>query len=77
LLCCGDLGSLARCQACDEPTVNGLLAAPGVDRLAADAQVAREVGDLPPSTEEIEDSSTELRWIPASAHGRLLCETAA
>ena len=43
----GQFGPFQRAQARLHTAVDALLAAPPVDRLLADAQVSREVGDLP------------------------------
>jgi hypothetical protein len=40
------------------------LAAPVVDRLAADPKVTSDLGDTPAGLYELQDTMTELGWIP-------------
>ena len=56
-------------QARDESSVDRFLASPRVGRLVADAEVAGQIGDPPPSGEEIKDASSELGWIPTYRPG--------
>lgn len=65
------LGPLDRGQAGDEAAVDLLLVAPQVDRLAADPEVAGQVGRPPTGRQQVERASTELGWIPTSSQGCL------
>src|SRR5450759_2959567 len=64
-------------QAGDESAVDVLLPPPGVYRLIADPKVASQIDDLGVSVEEIDDSTSELRWVSTSSHCCLLRWTAA
>ena len=68
----GEFLALDRCQPGDQPPVDGLLATPGVERLVADLQVTREVGDLPTRGEQVEYTMAELRRVSPSSRGCLL-----
>jgi hypothetical protein len=72
LLGCREFRPLGGRQTRDEPSVDVFLTPPGVDRLIADTDVAGEIGNPPPSGEEIEHPSTKLGRITASSHGCLL-----
>jgi hypothetical protein len=65
------LGELGAPQAGRLPTVDKILRSPVVDRLAAHAQIARDVGDFPARRDQIQDPAPELRWI-ALCHADLL-----
>src|ERR1035437_8911929 len=73
----GQLVALDRRQPGDEPSVNLLLAPPGVDRLIADTEIAGNIGDLAPGLNEIHDATPKLGRITPSSHGCLLIETGA
>jgi hypothetical protein len=68
----GQLGLLAAGQARFQAAVDAVLAAPGVDRLIADAQRLGDLGDRPPGLDQVQDLAAELGWIPASSHATLL-----
>jgi hypothetical protein len=57
---CGELVTLDRSQARDQSAVDGLLAPPGVDRLAADPEVTGKIRDLATRREQVENASPEL-----------------
>src|SRR5687768_18177976 len=73
----GELRLLQRAQPGFEPAVDLLLAAPAIDRLLADAQVARHVRHLPPGGQQVDHPPSKLRRIstsagyPSSAHAAL------
>lgn len=56
----------------DEAAVNLLPAAPGVDRLVADAEITGELGDLAPRREQVEHPTAELGRVSPSYQGCLL-----
>jgi heme-degrading monooxygenase HmoA len=67
-----DVRYLAAGQAGFQAAVDAVLAAPGVDRLAADAQRLGDLGDRPASLDQVQDLAAELGWVPASSHAALL-----
>jgi hypothetical protein len=69
--------TLCGSQTGDETSVDGFLPSPGVDRLIADPEITSEIDNLAPGIEEIDDSTSELRWVSPSSHCCLLRWTAA
>jgi hypothetical protein len=65
-------GLLAAGQARFQAAVDAVLAAPGVDRLIADAQRLGDLGDWPASLDQVQHLAAELGWISASSHAALL-----
>ncbi len=63
---------LDRGQARDEPAVDLLLLPPGVDRLLADAQIARKVDDLAAAGEQVEYATAELARNSAKARSKVM-----
>ena len=61
-----------RREAWEESPVDLFLTSPRVDGLIADTEVTGQIGDPPPSGEEIKDASSELGRIPTSSHSCLL-----
>jgi hypothetical protein len=68
----GEFVALDRRQARDKPAIDALLASPGIDRPVADPEIASDVDDLAPGTDEIDHASTELGRVTPSSHGCLL-----
>jgi hypothetical protein len=68
----GQLALLATGQPRFQAAVDAVLAAPGVDRLVADAKRLGDLGDRAASLDQIQDLAAELRRIPASCHATLL-----
>jgi hypothetical protein len=62
------LALLGAGQARFQAAVDAVLAAPGVDRLVADAKRLGDLGDRPSGLDQVQDLAAELRWIPASSH---------
>jgi len=63
----GQLLALKGRQPGDEPPVNLLLAAPGVDRLIADPEIAGNIGDFAPGLDEVNDAAPELGRVTPSS----------
>jgi hypothetical protein len=68
----GQLALLGTGQARFHAAVDAVLAAPGVDRLIADAQRLGDLGDRPASLDQVQHLAAELRRIPALSHATLL-----
>jgi hypothetical protein len=63
---------LHRRQPRPQPTIDAVLAAPRVDRLAADPQILGHLGDIAPSLDQIEHTTPKRRRIAPSPHAVLL-----
>jgi len=67
-----ELGALPRSETWLETPVYAVLPAPGVDRLTADAKIARDICHLATGLDEVEHATAKLRWVTLSSHCCLL-----
>jgi hypothetical protein len=65
-----ELGALPRSETWLETPVDAVLPAPGVDRLTADAKIARDICHLATGLDEVEHATAKLRWSPVGASRR-------